>query len=139
MVSQHTTSITLIFCSVLLLCAIQGISNESSGTDVKDSGIFKPTKDWQTVKKGQPIPKGLHVRVNFETGITEAKLLDTDDSTTKNTAVSAISDNDDVINTGKKENIDLNDPNLRESLNKIRTKDDVPTKVPKVHLISCNI
>lgn len=34
------------------------------------------TNEWQTVKKGTPIPKGLHVRHNFATGVTEAKLMD---------------------------------------------------------------
>lgn len=37
---------------------------------------FKPTSEWKEVKKGQPIPKGLHVRLNLATGKTEAKLMD---------------------------------------------------------------
>ncbi|EFA10120.2 Nucleotide exchange factor SIL1-like Protein [Tribolium castaneum] len=42
----------------------------------EDNDVFVPTKEWQTVRKGQKIPKGLHVRINLETGETEAKLLD---------------------------------------------------------------
>lgn len=38
--------------------------------------IFAPTKDWKVVKDGQHIPPGLHVRMDFQTGIKEAKLLD---------------------------------------------------------------
>lgn len=34
---------------------------------------------------GQPIPKGLHIRHNFETGKTEAKLLDPDDNSKEST------------------------------------------------------
>ena len=37
---------------------------------------FIPTKEWQVVDDGQSIPPGLHVRINFETGVKEAKLLD---------------------------------------------------------------
>lgn len=38
--------------------------------------IFVPTKDWKVIKEGQHIPPGLHVRMDFQTGIKEAKLLD---------------------------------------------------------------
>ncbi|XP_045189299.2 nucleotide exchange factor SIL1-like [Mercenaria mercenaria] len=43
-----------------------------------DSDPFHPTNEWQTVKAGQKIPAGLHVRMNFETGLKEAKLMDGD-------------------------------------------------------------
>ncbi|XP_024867271.1 nucleotide exchange factor SIL1 [Temnothorax curvispinosus] len=42
----------------------------------KNESAFVATHEWQTVKKGTPIPKGLHVRHNFATGVTEAKLMD---------------------------------------------------------------
>ncbi|XP_051170498.1 nucleotide exchange factor SIL1 [Leptopilina boulardi] len=45
----------------------------------KNESLFVPTREWQIVKKGTPIPKGLHVRHNFETGKTEAKLIDIND------------------------------------------------------------
>ncbi|XP_067006711.1 nucleotide exchange factor SIL1 [Anabrus simplex] len=51
---------------------------------------FKATNEWQTVKKGQPIPKGLHVRVNLQTGETEAKLLS--ESKEKRTDVATLPD-----------------------------------------------
>ena len=37
--------------------------------------IFEPTHEWKTVKDGQVIPPGLHVRMNVETGSREAKLM----------------------------------------------------------------
>ena len=37
---------------------------------------FVPTDEWQVVKEGQAIPKGLHVRLNLQTGVKEAKLLE---------------------------------------------------------------
>lgn len=41
--------------------------------------VFIPTHEWQTVKPGQGIPRGLHVRMNLQTGEKEAKLMDEDD------------------------------------------------------------
>jgi len=40
---------------------------------------FHPTDQWQVVHGDQPIPAGLHVRMNFQTGVKEAKLMDGDD------------------------------------------------------------
>lgn len=36
--------------------------------------IFVPTDEWQIVREDQQIPPGLHVRINLETGLEEAKL-----------------------------------------------------------------
>ncbi|XP_050734277.1 nucleotide exchange factor SIL1-like isoform X2 [Eriocheir sinensis] len=38
--------------------------------------VFIPTDEWQTLETGQAIPRGLHVRMNLQTGVKEAKLLD---------------------------------------------------------------
>ncbi|PYD07500.1 hypothetical protein DND36_32320, partial [Pseudomonas savastanoi pv. glycinea] len=38
--------------------------------------MFEPTNEWQVVREGQHIPKGLHVRMNMDTNEREAKLLD---------------------------------------------------------------
>lgn len=45
-----------------------------------NQNIFVPTKEWKTVEEGQHIPPGLHVRMNLQTGLKEAKLLDEDTS-----------------------------------------------------------
>lgn len=37
--------------------------------------VFVATNEWQEVKPGQSIPPGLHVRLNIQTGVKEAKLL----------------------------------------------------------------
>ncbi len=37
--------------------------------------VFVPTSEWQTIKPDQGIPRGLHVRLNIQTGVKEAKLL----------------------------------------------------------------
>jgi nucleotide exchange factor SIL1 len=41
-----------------------------------EEDIFVPTKDWQVIREGQHIPRGLHVRMDFQTGVKEAKLLE---------------------------------------------------------------
>ncbi|EGW33868.1 uncharacterized protein SPAPADRAFT_59237 [Spathaspora passalidarum NRRL Y-27907] len=38
--------------------------------------IFQPSWEWQTIKPGQDIPPGLHVRLNIDTLQREAKLMD---------------------------------------------------------------
>ena len=40
-----------------------------------DVPVFKATDRWQEIKPGQSIPPGLHVRVDLQTGMKEAKLL----------------------------------------------------------------
>ncbi|KAK1127571.1 hypothetical protein K0M31_004103 [Melipona bicolor] len=62
----------IILTCLLLLPAVFGNGEKNETT-------FVPTREWQTVKKGTPIPGGLHVRHNFQTGITEAKLMDNED------------------------------------------------------------
>lgn len=37
---------------------------------------FYPTHEWQVVREGQSIPTGLHIRMNLQTGLKEARLLD---------------------------------------------------------------
>ncbi|XP_012261345.2 nucleotide exchange factor Sil1 [Athalia rosae] len=55
-----------------------------SKNDSENRTVFVPTTEWKTVEKGTPIPKGLHVRHNFQTGITEAKLLEPEEKNSKN-------------------------------------------------------
>ena len=42
--------------------------------------MFEPTEEWQEIKPGQSIPPGLHVRVDLQTGLKEAKLMDSEES-----------------------------------------------------------
>lgn len=49
------------------------VSTEVS-KDGENSDVFVPTSEWQHVKEGQSIPRGLHVRLNMATGEREAKL-----------------------------------------------------------------
>ncbi|XP_063046653.1 nucleotide exchange factor SIL1 [Engraulis encrasicolus] len=42
--------------------------------DEADLDVFQPTSQWQTLKPGQAVPAGSHVRLNLQTGQREAKL-----------------------------------------------------------------
>lgn len=72
--------------------------------------VFQPTYEWQEVKKGQKIPQGLHVRVNLQSGVTEAKLLDENEaSSATDSKKSALIQ----VNSGE-ENLDEIDRKLLE-------------------------
>jgi len=58
--------------------------------------VFTPTHQWQQIKPGQSIPRGLHVRINLETGYKEAKLLSDDDKSESSNSVVNVPPSDDV-------------------------------------------
>lgn len=53
-------------------------TEEEGAPDFSNLDVFYPTKDWQEVKPGQAVPKGLHIRLNMDTGQREAKLMEGD-------------------------------------------------------------
>jgi len=55
------------------------VTTNAEHIDDEDLEVFQPTADWQTIQPGQGIPQGLHVRMNLQTGLKEAKLMDGDD------------------------------------------------------------
>ncbi|CAL8075247.1 unnamed protein product [Calicophoron daubneyi] len=70
MVSLRPNSLKCSLGVGLILFVVGCLAHESRGRLPE----FKPTHEWQTVQPGQPIPPGLHVRQNLQTGKTEAKL-----------------------------------------------------------------
>ena len=58
---------------------IMVIEDFEEETNIEERNVFVPTREWQVVEEGQSIPPGLHVRMNLQTGLKEAKLLDDDD------------------------------------------------------------
>ncbi|OQV26085.1 putative Nucleotide exchange factor SIL1 [Hypsibius exemplaris] len=52
--------------------------------------VFVPEKEWKQIKDGQAIPPGLHVRMNFQTGINEAKLMDAEEGSSADTSISVL-------------------------------------------------
>ncbi|KAF3837746.1 hypothetical protein F7725_009514 [Dissostichus mawsoni] len=67
-------------------------------TDIGDEGDFEvvqPTEEWQTLKPGQAVPAGSHVRLNLQTGQREVRLgeeqlkyLDQEHRETEETSIS---------------------------------------------------
>ncbi|XP_059918319.1 nucleotide exchange factor SIL1 isoform X2 [Gadus macrocephalus] len=43
-------------------------------SDEEDLEVFQPTDHWQTLKPGQAVPRGSHVRLNLQTGHREVRL-----------------------------------------------------------------
>lgn len=78
---------------------------------------------------GQPIPSGLHIRYNFETKVTEAKLMDKDENDNKSPSSLAIhpealvNDEDDnlVHNNEQHSKLKLSLEELKTRLKKIKT------------------
>lgn len=60
------------------------ICSEEDSTDCYPQ-IFVPTEEWKTIKPGQEIPPGLHVRMNMETLQKEAKLMSEDERESEET------------------------------------------------------
>ncbi|XP_076878649.1 nucleotide exchange factor SIL1 isoform X2 [Brachyhypopomus gauderio] len=50
------------------------IEEDAHDSDPEDMEVFYPTDKWQTLKPGQAVPAGSHVRLNLQTGQREAKL-----------------------------------------------------------------
>ncbi|KAI4873441.1 hypothetical protein NFI96_027293 [Prochilodus magdalenae] len=53
---------------------LDDFNEEESADDPEDLEVFYPTSEWQTLKPGQAVPAGSHVRLNLETGQREVKL-----------------------------------------------------------------
>ncbi len=63
-------------CQVLEDIEIETVDDDDEVTSLGQENTFEPTHEWKVIKEHQSIPAGLHIRVNLETGVKEAKLLD---------------------------------------------------------------
>ncbi|CAG8448235.1 2144_t:CDS:2 [Ambispora gerdemannii] len=59
--------------------------------------VFQPTSEFQNVLEGQEVPTGLHIRVDINTGMRQAKLLDADETATERTSVILLDENGNSI------------------------------------------
>lgn len=78
--------------------------------------VFVATHEWQTVKPNQAIPKGLHVRLNVQTGEREAKLLD-------ETEANSNSKNDQQLTAEQEEKYKRMAENFKNSLKNLKPED----------------
>lgn len=98
------------------------IEDEDSETEVSSDpmNVFYPEKEWKTVKPGQAIPAGLHVRLNMENGQKEAKLMDGDDGN----KYWKLGDKEGMVNTDSKT---YTPEEIKEALKEFKaTKHDIP-------------
>nr|CAG4638763.1 EOG090X0EEI [Cyclestheria hislopi] len=118
-------SVTVVLCDKMTEESY--VSNEKSDHNENSEDVFVPTKEWKHVKPGQAIPRGLHVRINLETGEREAKLLDEEKTDTDDTLTSAVLNlNPDIEETEQRDSSRRLDPEeLKQSLKKIK-QENIP-------------
>ncbi|CAL1527738.1 unnamed protein product [Lymnaea stagnalis] len=100
------------------------ITIEDSDGQERDENIeiFEPTSEWKTVKKGQKIPPGLHVRMDLQTGEKQAKLMEVEGTQNKMEQWDA-GENIGIINTEKKR---YTRDELKAALKEFKYKDETP-------------
>lgn len=120
------------------------LSNEATTDESHDDlKPFIPTDKWQTVEPGQAIPPGLHIRMNLQTGVKEAKLLDDEDEA-KHSHAPQVMESPEPANTNKavisvekndSEDEEETDPkaalmrdNIIEALKQIKSEDGLNAK-----------
>ncbi|KAH8358934.1 hypothetical protein KR093_003378 [Drosophila rubida] len=69
---MHSSTILIVLAAGMMI----GCPHVSATEPANKTEEFVATEEWQVVAEGQSIPKGLHVRINLQTGVKEAKLLD---------------------------------------------------------------
>ncbi|CAF1589569.1 unnamed protein product [Rotaria sp. Silwood1] len=112
---------------IILSLTFQSLSSiplkiqQSGESFIQNHEEFIPTNEWQIVKEGQAIPPGLHVRLNLQTGLREAKLLeDTKEKIISNDIISISSNNNEQEQISKK-NLERAFANLDLSKDDIKT------------------
>ena len=63
---------------------------ENEGDSLPPLNVFEPTWEWKVIEEGQSVPAGLHVRINLQTGLKEAKLLENDEDVGRNEQVDTL-------------------------------------------------
>ncbi|KAJ8969692.1 hypothetical protein NQ317_014238 [Molorchus minor] len=113
-------------------------------SESKDDDTFIPTHEWQVVRRFQ---KGLHVRMNLEAGVTEAKLLNKESEELKNKAVMKIPQKDIISDEplldtkGLKETLkrikgdDILKPDEIRKTNKLRSYEELKKEINSLNLI----
>lgn len=81
---SRTISLSIALCLLWLQC----FNYTCTGKEIV------ATKEWRKVEEGESIPKGLHVKMNFETGEKWVKLLDDNVEENDNTGTMVFSVND---------------------------------------------
>lgn len=77
--------LSVVFLFAVTMSSMSTVESEEDDLVVEDDededdglSVFQPTNEWQVIERGQSIPAGLHVRMNLQTGVREAKLMEDD-------------------------------------------------------------
>ncbi|CAF1186659.1 unnamed protein product [Rotaria sordida] len=74
-----------LFFIYFLILNLSTVAQQSENSENTEE--FVPTNEWQIVKEGQKIPPGLHIRLNLETGLREAKLIDNNEQQSSSNSI----------------------------------------------------
>lgn len=89
--------------------------------DSEDLEVFYPTDQWQTVRPGQAVPAGLHIRLNLQTGENEAKIPEDEEDGTSNMKYWKHGKRQGMVNTDKKS---FTAHELKEALKKFKQENE---------------
>nr|XP_018911084.1 PREDICTED: nucleotide exchange factor SIL1 [Bemisia tabaci] len=116
-------SFLFLYFFTLLLFSCQGVADDAINVE-EEAEPFVPTNEWQTIKPNQAIPKGLHVRVNLQTGLKEAKLLSEKENEKKDTGSLLVIPNEDT-SSAPSDDGKLDRASLKKALHKMKPDDVV--------------
>ncbi|EDW67179.1 nucleotide exchange factor Sil1 [Drosophila virilis] len=108
--------ISIVYTTIAAVLAL-GCLQVSTSEHVNKTAEFIATDEWQVVAEGQAIPKGLHVRINLQTGLKEAKLLDESE---RSTAIQNQSGDDDAGSTNEPLSLEYKADIIEESVRKVK-------------------
>ncbi|XP_064550543.1 nucleotide exchange factor Sil1 [Drosophila montana] len=110
---MHISTVYTTIAAVLALGCLQVSSSEV----VNKTAEFIATDEWQVIAEGQAIPKGLHVRINLQTGLKEAKLLDESE---RSTAIQSQSGDDEAGSANEPLSLEYKADIIEESVRKVK-------------------
>lgn len=69
---------------------VESSESDEVNSEAPPRRLFQPTASWQTIEEDMGIPRGIHVRMNLQTGKKEGKLLDPADVGEKESGESTV-------------------------------------------------
>ncbi|XP_011310023.1 nucleotide exchange factor SIL1 [Fopius arisanus] len=121
---------------ILMILLVVYLFGALGGNCENKSTAFVATTEWQTVRKGQSIPKGLHVRHNLKTKVIQAKLFEDDNDNQENNddeKIKSLSLHSDAVLHDAANDLVLSIDELKEKLKKIKleTREDADSLAHK--------
>ncbi|KAJ3122816.1 nucleotide exchange factor sil1 [Physocladia obscura] len=102
--------------------------------------VFVPTIEWKQIQKDECIPAGLHIRINLETGLKEAKLRSADDDNdgggeNNNSDINGFKHSLSLVAAQDSASLDLNENTDPESTEEKLLSPHLPDESLKKHLL----